>query len=66
MKVYLKKSDVREPIGAAKSREEAFLLIESFLTEHNYKASYYRSWTEENGETVIDVGSWSEFFIIAD
>lgn len=66
MKVYFKNSESRGVIGAVKNQEEAFVLIKVFLADHNYKAPYFRSWTEENGETVIDVGSWSEFFILTD
>lgn len=30
----------------------------------NYQSYYQRTWTDENGWTWIDVGSWSQFYII--
>ena len=30
----------------------------------NYQSYYQRIWTDENGWTWIDVGSWSEFHVV--
>ena len=53
----------RRVIGAAFSRSGADMVISDFLNDHNYTAYYWRV-TENENETFIDVGSWSEFFYI--
>ena len=45
--------------------EEALKEISAFLKRHNYEYHYIRYWTAGNDETTFDVGSWSEFFILA-
>ena len=40
---------------------DVFTGMSNFLTDHNYKSYYIRSW-EEDGRIKYDVGSWSEFF----
>ena len=32
----------------------------------NFKTYYQRTWTDDNGWYWIDVGSWSEFYILRD
>ena len=32
----------------------------------NYQSYYQRTWTDDNGWIWIDVGSWSEFYIVKD
>ena len=44
-------------------RETAFNTMKQFLGDHNYKSYYTRTW-ETNGELWMDVGSWSEFFVL--
>ena len=44
--------------------DEALNIISNFLEKHNYKSYYTRYWHEE-GKTIYDVGSWSEFFVLA-
>ena len=37
--------------------------VNKFLDEHNFK-SYYTKFHEKNNRVIMDVGSWSEFFIL--
>lgn len=53
----------RRIIGVASSCRGANVIILDFLKAHNYKSYYWRV-TENENETCIDVGSWSEFFYI--
>lgn len=41
---------------------EAWLAIQVFLKEHNFKSYYTRSWDTDEG-TMYDVGSHTEFFL---
>lgn len=64
MIVYFENSwGVRRVIGNADSSSEVMRIIHNFLEERNYKSYYTRSWVENN-ETIYDVGSHSEFFIV--
>lgn len=54
----------RRIIGYANNNVTAWGVIHNFLKEHNYKAPYIRSWTDDEG-TWYDVGSWSELFLVA-
>lgn len=45
------------------NQDEAFKVMQKFLTDHNYKSYYTRVWTEGN-ELWMDVGSWSEFGVL--
>lgn len=65
MTVYFENTNgVQREIGTADTQEEAFKIIRKFLDEHSYKPPYWRSWSEENGEIWVDVGSHTEFFVI--
>ena len=44
--------------------DEVLNIISNFLEKHNYKSYYIRYW-HEDGKTIYDVGSWSEFFVLA-
>lgn len=58
---------IRREIANNISREDCAKEIKKFIDEHNkgrnkkFHSYYTRTW-EENGETVFDVGSWTEFF----
>lgn len=60
---------VRREIAENITKEECAAAIKKFIDAHNkgrpkdkkFKSYYTRTW-EENGETVFDVGSWTEFF----
>lgn len=62
--VYFKNSygDKRK-IGEAISIKFIYKIIDNFLKDHNYKSFYKRMWDEGNS-TVIDVGSYTEFFYV--
>ena len=75
MTVYFENSNgTRRPLATIESEPEVYKIIHDFIAERNiakvragYKpfVSYYtRSWKNEQGETVYDVGSHSEFFIL--
>lgn len=51
----------RRKIAEVESIQEALAAINQFLTDHNYKPSYWRLW-DENDEIAVDVGSHCEFF----
>ena len=51
-------------IGTAETNDEAFKVINDFLTDHNYKSYYTRTWKKDDKTTVVDVGSYTEFFYI--
>ena len=38
-------------------------LEDLYKRNSNYQSYYQRIWTDENGWTWIDVGSWSEFYV---
>ena len=44
--------------------DEALKEINEFLKRHNYTSHYTRYWTNAD-QTTFDVGSWSEFFVLA-
>lgn len=48
-------------IAKVSNFNDVFTGIRNFLTDHNYKSYYIRSW-KEDGRIKYDVGSWSEFF----
>lgn len=60
---------IRREIANNISREECMREIKNFIDSHNknkpknkqFKSYYTRTW-EENGETVFDVGSHTEYF----
>ena len=55
-------------IGKASTREDAFKVINKFLSDHNYKAYYFRTWFADDNKKkeIVDCGSWSEFFHIVE
>lgn len=64
MKLYFTRSSVDERlIGEPLNEDQATVMINNFLKEHNYKSYYTRNFiSETTGRLVFDVGSWSEFF----
>ena len=57
---------LHDTIGEAETFSEAFSIINKFLSDHNFKSYYTRTWVTPNNELYIDVGSHNEFFIIPD
>ena len=51
-------------IAVCDTIEQANTRMFNYLKERNIESYYQRTWTEENGTTVIDYGSWSKFFYI--
>ena len=67
MKLYFQHSDeTLDYIAEVESDTNVYELISKDLCKRNpkYKVPYTRSWTDNNGWRWIDVGSWSEFYII--
>ena len=65
MKLYFENSyGERRVIAAPSTEENALEIIHAFCKERNFKIYYTRSWINDNGEKVYDVGSWSEFFYL--
>ena len=64
MKLYFRNHYGKERlIAECDTVQEVGKEINKFLDAHNYKSYYWRSFGD--GESVtIDVGSWSEFFVI--
>lgn len=66
MRLYFRRSNnSRNFLCRVFTREDALKAINNFLDQHNYKSYYTRTW-REGDEVWIDVGSWSEFFIVED
>lgn len=65
MKVYFENSQgIERVIGFANNEQWAYRIINEFCAERKFTIHYMRSWKDERGRTVVDVGSWSEFFYI--
>lgn len=52
----------RREIARVKTIPEIYEVIYAFLKGHNYTSYYTRTYTNPKGETVYDVGSYTEFF----
>ena len=73
MKLYFEdRYGERRVIATNITEEQVGIEIIKFIKKQNegrakpFKSYYTRSWTNEKGETVYDVGSWSEFFILGE
>ena len=51
-------------IDTVENEESALKVINDFLNDHNYKPYYRRIWEKDDKTTVVDVGSYTEFFYI--
>ena len=57
----------RKYLSQVYDEQETMKIINNFLEEHNFKSYYTRTWYEKEKEEVwYDVGSHSEFFMVAD
>lgn len=66
MTLYFQSSNGnRRELGEYTTKKDIYKKINNFLEEHNYKSYYTHIW-REGDEVWIDVGSWSEFFIVED
>lgn len=65
MKLYFKNSyGERRVIAEPATEESAMESIHAFCEERNFKIYYVRSWINQEGLKVFDVGSHSEFFYL--
>lgn len=66
MKLYFKNSQGKERlIAECETTKDVSREIHKFLDDHNYKSYYSRSRGDEE-KVMIDVGSYSEFFVLRD
>lgn len=64
MKLYFKNCQGKERlIAECETTKDVSREIHKFLDDHNYKSYYSRSWGDEE-KVMIDVGSYSEFFVL--
>lgn len=56
----------RRIIAEPESEEGVMREIRKFCGDRNFKIYYTRSWIDDDGLKVYDVGSWSEFFYLDD
>lgn len=67
MKLYFENSNgERRVVAEPQTEQEAMKEIYKFCDDRNFKIYYVRSWRNEDGLRVYDIGSWSEFFLLDD
>jgi hypothetical protein len=65
MKLYFENSyGERRIIAEPETEETAMEAIHAFCDERNFRIYYVRSWIDEEGFKVYDVGSHTEFFFL--
>lgn len=65
MKLYFQNSyGERRIIAEPKTHEEVTKEINKFCSDRNFKIYYTRTWINDEGLKVFDVGSWTEFFYL--
>ena len=65
MKLYFENSrGKRRLIAEPETEEEAIKEIYKFCGDRDFEIYYVRTWRDEEGFKVFDVGSWSEFFYL--
>ena len=65
MKLYFKNSlGKKRLINEIKTEEEALKEIKKFCGERKFEIYYIRTWEDNEENTVYDVGSHTEFFIL--
>lgn len=52
------------PLARVSTLEDAWEIIEEYLTKINFKVYYYRIWDETPTRRKVDFGSHSEFFLL--
>ena len=66
MRLYFENSKgKRRIIAEPPTEEEAMKEIYKFCDDRDFKIYYIRSWTNQEGLKVYDVGSHSEFFYLS-
>lgn len=67
MTLYFKDAQGRrKKIAEASKEQELFKRLQLELKKQKITSHYLRCWKTDNNETMIDFGSWSEFYIISD
>jgi hypothetical protein len=56
----------RRIIAKPNTEEDAIKEIYKFCEDRKFKIYYVRTWRNEDGLKVYDVGSWNEFFLLDD
>lgn len=64
MKLYFKKPNEKRFLGEFGTVKGIWDCIDQFLEERNFKSYYTRVNMIDENSLELDVGSWSEFFII--
>lgn len=64
MNLYFDNAYNKRLIGSYDNVDDISNAIKKFLDEHKFKSYYTRMWLDNNGHTIIDVGSHTEFFIV--
>ena len=65
MKLYFENSyGKRRIIAEPQTEEEAMREVYKFCEDRNFKIYYVRTWTDNDGFKVYDVGSHVEFFFL--
>ena len=65
MKLYFENSyGERRIIAEPETEEEAWRKIHNFCKDRNFKIPYVRSWIDNEGFKVYDVGSHTECFFL--
>ena len=59
---FEKSSGVMVSLGKTENEQEASAIMFKFLRERNYRVYYTRYLEKSNGEIIVDVGSYTEFF----
>lgn len=64
MKLYFRNDKELVFLFECETEELCYRHINKFLEDRDYKSYYSRSWVNEDGIKIIDVGSHYEFFEI--
>lgn len=62
---FLNAQGKRIKVAEAPDEQELFKRLQIELKKQKQPSHYLRYWLNDNGETMIDFGSWSEFYIIS-
>lgn len=62
--IYGVSEEMGKQIAVCNTTEQAHKRINGFLDERKIESPYQRYWTNEDGTTVVDYGSWAKFFYI--
>ena len=67
MKLYFENSrGNRRIIGKPQTEDDAWKIIKEFCENRHFKIYYIRTWRDNDGLKVYDIGSHTEFFYLDD